>query len=181
VKTGLVVVVVILWAASSVGAQPRGNPSLGVYFDEAGMNAVGYYSGIASAVHFYLIARNLEQAGAVRFRLEMHPHVFVYADSLSLPPSTVIGSPETGIQIDYDPVLVGDSTGIVLLGEGDFIVYGNGLSYEVEVLPHPDDAVVLVDAADGAGWVPAIGWTGWLYYPDPVEELRWGEVKALYR
>ncbi len=180
-RTGLVVSVVILLAASSVGAQPRGNPNLGVYFDEAGMDAIGYYSGIASAVHFYLIARNLEQVGAVRFRLEMLPYVFVYADSLSLPPSTVFGSPQTGVQINYDPVLVADDTGIVLLGEGVFIVYGNGLGYEVEVLPHPDDTIVLIDAADGAGWVPAIGGAGWLLYPEPVEELRWGEVKALYR
>lgn len=180
-RTCLAVVVAILLAASSVSAQPRGNPSLGVYFDEAGTNVYGYYSGLLSAVHFYLIARNLEQVGAVRFLLEMDPRVFVYADSLSLPPSTVSGSPETGVRIDYDPVLVADNTGIVLLGEGDFIVYGNGLSYAVEVLPHPDDAVVLVDAADGTGWVPAIGGTGWFFYPEPVEELRWGEVKALYR
>ncbi|MBK7702158.1 MAG: hypothetical protein IPI34_04305 [bacterium] len=180
-RTGLVVVVVILLAASSVSAQPRGNPSLGVYFDEAGMNADGYYSGIISVVHFYLFARNLEQVGAVRFQLEMDPRMFVYADSLSLPPSTVSGSPETGVQIDYDPVLDGDNTGIVLLGEGDFIVYGVGMIFEVDVLPHPEDAVILVDSADGAGWVPATGRTGWLFYEVAVEELRWGEVKALYQ
>ena len=180
-RTGLVVVVVILLAASSVSAQPRGNPSLGVYFDAAGMDVYGYYSSSFSAVHFYLIARNLEQVGAVRFQLETDPHVFVCADSLSLPPSTYSGSPETGIRIDYDPVLVADNTGIVLVGEGDFIVIGYGLSYGVEVLPHPDDTFVLIDAADGAGWVPAIGGMGWWSYPDPVEERRWGEVKALYR
>ncbi|MBK9304451.1 MAG: hypothetical protein IPM94_11320 [bacterium] len=78
-------------------------------------------------------------------------------------------------------MLVADNTGIVLLGEGDFIVFGQGLVYDVEVLPHPDDAVVLVDAADGTGWISASGGMGWLYYPEPVEELCWGEVKALYR
>jgi hypothetical protein len=98
-----------------------------------------------------------------------------------LPPSEVSGSPETGVRIDFDPVLAADDTGLVLLGEGDFIVYGNGLTYYNEVQPHPDDDDVLVDAADGAGWVPATGITGWLTYRLPVEALRWGEVKALYR
>ncbi|MBK6900842.1 MAG: hypothetical protein IPH09_16855 [bacterium] len=180
-RRSFVVAVMLMLAASSGSAQSRGHPSLGVYFDEAGTIVIGYYSSSFSAVRFYLVARNLEQVGAVRFRLDMDPRVIVAADSLSLPPSTVVGSPQSGVRIDYDPVLVADDTGSVLLGEGDFILNGNGLTYVVEVLPHPDDAVVLVDAADGESWISAIGHSGWLYSPDPVEELRWSEVKALYR
>ncbi|MBA4378609.1 MAG: hypothetical protein C0395_08190 [Gemmatimonas sp.] len=180
-RTGFVSIVAIMLAVSSGSAQPPGNPRLGVYFDEAGQDVGGYYSSPLSVVHFYLFARNLEQVGAARFLLEMDPQMFVCADSLSLPPSKVSGSPETGVRIDFDPVLVADDTGIVLLGEGDFFVFAYGLTLTVGVRPHPDDDDVLIDAADGAGWVPATGMTGWLTFRLPVEALRWGEVKALYR
>lgn len=179
-RVAVVVIVVALLLAAVCIAQPSADAEVGVFFDAGGTDrAYGYWH--PGLVQMYLIASQLDQISSVKLKLEMDPRLIFGAGSAAFPPAMITGDLVSGIQVDYDPVLTDDSNGVILLGEFVVIHLLCCPDLEIAVWPHPDEPDILVDTADGSGWISAIGGTAWFHEVLPVEELRWSEVKALYR
>ncbi len=156
-------------------------PTIGVYFDEAGVDNIKITNGGVGVVHYaYILVKNAEMlVGGATFKLELDPLIMI--GSASPADALVLGSLTTGVEMGLYSYLPVFGTDVGLLYSMYLMTFDNIMeAAPLTIVSHPAYEVPTV-ADNNAYQFDAEGETAYLTIVVPTEEKAWGEVKSLYR
>ena len=156
-------------------------PTIGVYFDDVGMNADEVTNGGIGVVHeAYVLVKNAEMlVGGATFKLELDPLIML--GSATPADALVLGSLTTGVEMGLYTYLPVFGTDVALLYSLSLMTFDNIMTdAPLTILNHPSYAAPMV-ADNNAYQFDAVGETAYLTIIIPTEAKAWGEVKSLYR